>query len=113
MLSAPGLVPDPPRKDSESLSGGLLERTRVVIRGLAMVLSLANPRSGQLLQEGLGSKAMAEGSTEVREGVDRKPSSREGLDGLSLPGLASPWQRSREEAWLLQKTAGSGPSKFY
>lgn len=43
----------------------------MVISGLAMVLSLVNPRSGQLLQKGLGSKAVAEGSTEVREGVDR------------------------------------------
>lgn len=81
MPSAPGLVPDPPRKDSEPFWGP--SGTRVVIRGPAMVLSLAKARSGQLLQKGLGSKAMAEGSSEVRKGVDGKPSTREGLGHLS------------------------------
>lgn len=74
--------------------------------------SLANFGSGQLLQKGLGGKAKAEGSTEVREEVDRKPSTREGLGCLSLS--QDHGKDLGKKAWsgvFRRKAAGSGPSR--
>lgn len=74
LLQAWSLIP---QGKTQRVFLGLLERTRVVIRGLAMILSLANPRNGQLLQKGLDSKAMAEESTEVREWTESQVPGRD------------------------------------
>lgn len=44
MLSAPGLVPDPPRKDTESLSGGASGKNQSGDQGLSNGLVPGQPQ---------------------------------------------------------------------